>query len=160
MAILLIWDYIVNRVRKNRLSKEEKLMTAVRTKGVEIKKEIKKDARSFSIKEFTRHEPICRVSRIGKSLYIRNNKKVAPVTGESVKVLREKIKESHAPAKLTFHGLSRAQVGRVVGDIVHNNDHVNVHVRKSSSEDSPVLEFEVLIVDGKYHVEHKEQEKE
>jgi len=152
MAILLIGDYIVNWVRKNWLSKEEKLMTAERTKSVEIKK----DARSFSIKEFTRHEPICRVSRIGKSLYIRNNKKVAPVTSESVKVLREKIKESNAPAKLTFHGLSRAQVGRDVGDIVHNNNNVNVHIRKSSSEDSPVLEFEVLIVDGKYHVEHME----
>lgn len=103
--------------------------------------------RKITIDEFERATPknIYMIKRVGKGMYIMQHNKAVDLTRSNIQKLSENIIQSNSTAKIITMGLSRAQVGRVAGDIQAAVPE-GVYIRKADSQDSrKLLTYEILV---------------
>lgn len=90
------------------------------------------------------------VFRVGKSILFKIKGMVVPleINNHTIKLLKENI---IFPIKMQCRGLSRAQIGKVVGHL--KNNEINVFFRKIESNKNPnneyLLCYEILFVNKK-----------
>lgn len=88
--------------------------------------------------------PAYEIKRIGKKIYIVGANSSNAITQDSVGDLSRRIKQSNKPVKIVTTGLSKAQVGRIVGSI-RNAIAKGIYIKKVDSSDSNrVLTYEIL----------------
>lgn len=86
--------------------------------------------------------------RSGKSYHYNFNGKTYEVNAITINKLKEKLS---IPFKVQFSGLSRAQIGRVIGDLL--DDTIDVKIKKISSETNNLLKYEALFIRQKKYIE-------
>lgn len=86
--------------------------------------------------------------RSGKSYYYNYNGTTHEVTPITINKLKEFLT---VPFKVQFSGLSRAQIGRVIGDLLDNT--INVELNKINSNTNNLLKFEAIFTRQKKYVE-------
>jgi len=86
--------------------------------------------------------------RSGKSYYYKFNGKTYEVNAITINKLKEKLS---IPFKVQFSGLSRAQIGRVIGDLLDST--IDVKIKKISAKTNNLLKFEALFIRQKKYIE-------
>lgn len=88
--------------------------------------------------------PAYEIKRIGKKIYIVGANSSNVITRDSVGDLSRRIKQSNKPVKIVTTGLSKAQVGRIVGSI-RNATAKGIYIKKvDSSDNNRALTYEIL----------------
>lgn len=104
----------------------------------------------ISSTEFSKHSTVGEIRRVGKSIVVVDESgAVLPISYNSVKSLRASALRKKRSAIIRANGLSRAQVGRIVGDLKEGAP-IDVYIRKvtTSKSDKPqVTNFEILLMD-------------
>lgn len=92
--------------------------------------------------------PAYEIKRLGKKIYIVDANSSKIITQDSVGDLSRRIKQSNKPVKIVTTGLSKAQVGRIVGSI-RNATAKGIYIKKvDSSDNNRVLTYEILATGG------------
>lgn len=86
--------------------------------------------------------------RSGKSYYYKFNGKTYEVNAITINKLKEKLS---IPFKVQFSGLSRAQIGRVIGDLLDST--IDVKIKKINAKTNNLLKFEALFIRQKKYIE-------
>lgn len=86
--------------------------------------------------------------RSGKSYYYNFNGKTYEVNAITINKLKEKLS---VPFKVQFSGLSRAQIGRVIGDLLDST--IDVKIKKINAETNNLLKYEAIFIRQKKYVE-------
>lgn len=86
--------------------------------------------------------------RSGKSYYYNFNGKTCEVNAITINKLKESL---NIPFRVQFSGLSRAQIGRVIGDLLDST--IDVKLKKINFETKSLLKFEALFIRQKKYVE-------
>lgn len=98
------------------------------------------------------HMTVGAIKRTGKNIVIVDaNGTLMPISRKNVEDLRATAIRNNQSAIIRTSGLSRAQVGRIVGDLKEGAG-VNVFVRKAASPSSrkpQATNFEILLMDEK-----------
>lgn len=88
--------------------------------------------------------PAYEIKRVGKKIYIINANSSNFVTQGSMDDLSRQIKQSTKPIKIVTTGLSKAQVGRIVGNIKSATTK-GIYIKKVDSSDrNRALTYEIL----------------
>ena len=88
--------------------------------------------------------PAYEIKRLGKKIYIVDANSSKIITQDSVGDLSRRIKQSNKPVKIVTTGLSKAQVGRIVGSI-RNATAKGIYIKKvDSSDNNRALTYEIL----------------
>lgn len=77
--------------------------------------------------------------RQGKFYYFRYNGKIFKLNRVNVILLKE---ELSLPFKISFFAMSRAQIGRVISDLL--NEETDVKLKRIKSEKCSILKYEVV----------------
>lgn len=86
--------------------------------------------------------------RSGKSYYYTFNGKTYEVNAITVNKLKEILS---VPFKVQFSGLSRSQIGKVIGDLLDST--IDVKIKKINDETNNILKFEALFIRQKKYIE-------
>ena len=86
--------------------------------------------------------------RSGKSYYYNFNGKTYEVNAITINKLKGNLS---IPFKVQFSGLSRAQIGRVIGDLL--DDTIDVKIKKINAETNNLLKFEALFIRQKKYID-------
>lgn len=86
--------------------------------------------------------------RSGKSYYYNFNGKTYEVNAITINKLKENLS---VPFKVWFSGLSKAQMGRITGDLLDNT--MDIKMQKINDKTSNLLKFEVTFIRKKKYVE-------
>lgn len=86
--------------------------------------------------------------RSGKSYYYNFNGKTYEVNAMTINKLKENLS---VPFKVRFSGLSKAQMGRITGDLLDNT--MDIKMQKINDKTSNLLKFEVTFIRKKKYVE-------
>ncbi len=86
--------------------------------------------------------------RSGKSYYYNFNGKTCELNTITINKLKEKLS---VPFKVQFSGLSRAQIGKVIGDLLDNT--IDVKIKKINAKTNSLLKFEALFIRQKKYIE-------
>ncbi len=79
--------------------------------------------------------------RSGKSYYYNFNGKTYEVNAITINKLKESL---NVPFKIQFSGLSRAQIGRVIGDLLDST--IDVKIKKINAETNNLLKYEAIFI--------------
>lgn len=101
--------------------------------------------------EFNKHSTVGEIKRIGKNVVIVDNSgSLIPISQKYVKSLKASALRNRRSAIIKVNGLSRAQIGRVVGDFKEDPS-VGVYIRKIPTQKTnkpKATNFEILLMDG------------
>lgn len=86
--------------------------------------------------------------RSGKSYYYTFNGKTYEVNAITVNKLKEILS---VPFKVQFSGLSRAQIGRVIGDLLDST--IDVKIKMINDKTNNMLKFEALFIRQKKYID-------
>lgn len=86
--------------------------------------------------------------RSGKSYYYTFNGKTYEVNAITVNKLKEVLS---VPFKVQFSGLSRAQIGRVIGDLLDST--IDVKIKMINDKTNNMLKFEALFIRQKKYID-------
>ena len=86
--------------------------------------------------------------RRGKSYYYNFNGEMYEINAITINKLKEKLNE---PFKVQFYAMSRAQIEKVVADLLDNT--MDVTIKKINSEKDNILRFEATFTQQKRYVE-------
>lgn len=115
-------------------------------------KTLKMPRAKISSTEFEKHAIVGEIKRIGKNIFIVDEQGiVSPVSQKHVKGLSTSVLKNRNSAIIKANGLSRAQVGRIAGDL-KNNSSYGVYIRKVAAPKlgkPQATNFEILLTDGK-----------
>lgn len=94
-------------------------------------------------------DPSFVIRRSGKMSNIYQGTHHIPINGQSIYALGLHVRDNLTTAiKILFVGLSRAQVGRIVGTLEQLNPSKAFYLKKRVSRFSALLKFELIIVNG------------
>lgn len=85
--------------------------------------------------------------RSGKSYYYKFNGETYEVNAITINKLKEKLS---VPFKVQFSGLSRAQIGRVIGDLLDST--IDVKIKMINDKTNNMLKFEALFIRQKKYI--------
>lgn len=115
------------------------------------RQKVKTPRLKISASEFDRQTVASEIKRIGKSLVIINEQgKMSLVSQSRIKGLKSSVLQNADSAIIRTNGLSRAQVGRIVGDLKQGSP-AHVFVRRVSTQKANkprATSFEILLMDG------------
>jgi len=86
--------------------------------------------------------------RSGKSYYYNFKGKTYEVNAITINKLKESL---NVPFKIQFSGLSRAQIRRVIGDLLDST--IDVKIKKINAETNNLLKYEAIFIRQKKYVE-------
>ncbi len=114
-------------------------------------KTIKMPRSKISLNEFKNRSTVGEIKRIGKSIIIVDESGSHSLISRSrIKSLKSSALRNKKTAIIKASGLSRAQVGRIVGDL-KDGEPVDVYIRKIAMQNSDrpkVTNFEILLMGG------------
>lgn len=114
-------------------------------------KTIKVPRGKISSAEFDKHTAVGVIRRIGKSVVVVDEcGSLVPISHEYVKSLKTSALRNRHSAIIKANGLSRAQVGRIAGDLKEGSS-VDVYIRRvptPKSNKPQATNFEILLMDG------------
>ena len=105
----------------------------------------------ISLAEFKRHTAVGEIKRIGKNVVIVDGRgMVKPISQRDIKFLKATVLRDRSSAKIRTNGLSRSQVGRIVGDLREDSS-VGVYIRRvpmQHAEEPRATSYEILLMGG------------
>lgn len=125
------------------ISREEE--NAMATKATALLRPI------LTSEDFDKSPLVCEIKRIKKQLVMRdNNGKIEPVSQNKIRELRNIVLSDGSSVKIEVTGVSRAEVGRIAGDLKGNSP-TKVYARKiepTRLSRPQANRFEILIQGG------------
>ena len=138
---ILQWFKSIIKSKRKRQKEEECMAT----------KTLKMPRAKISSAEFDKHTAVGEIRRIGKNVVIVDEQgSLIPISHKYVKNLRTSALRNRRSAIIKANGLSRAQVGRIAGDLKEGSP-VGVYIRRVSTPKSnkpQATNFEILLMDG------------
>ena len=107
--------------------------------------------KKISSSEFDKSTPEYEIKRVGNQIVIRSRQKdrglACLASKANIEALRKSIEKNKGSAKIQVTGLSRAQLGRIVGDLQENSSKIAYVRKKAITKGTPpqATNFEILM---------------
>ena len=119
----------------------------------------------ISSSHFDKCKSAIEIKRVGRKIVIATRDGAIPISRDSVTQLTKQIEQGNKSVKIRANGLSRAQVGRIAGDL-KNSSGMGVYIRRAPVKQTPIgrssvgrygqaqlMNYEILVTDGNYDEE-------